>query len=124
MALSRGMVLGTLFTALPLMLCLTKPWTITSFHPTHAALLSLILLGIFAGALVYLLYVRLINRAGPAFASFCNYFVAPVGAFIGIAFMGEKLTIALTCSLIMILFSVLFLSENHAQQAEAENHLQ
>jgi drug/metabolite transporter (DMT)-like permease len=66
----------------------------------------LILLGIFCEGLVYVVYVRLINRAGLSFASTCNYLTPLFGSFIGIVFAGEKMTLALIEALLLILFSL------------------
>lgn len=103
---AQGILTGAAMSTIPLMLFLTKPWTITSFHPSSSSVIALVALGVFCGGLVYTLFVMLINRAGPSFASTCNYLVPPIGAFIGIAFSGEKLTSALFCSLTLILFSL------------------
>lgn len=103
---AQGILLGAALTALPLMIMVTQPWNRLLFHPATAAVVALTALGIFCGGLVYILYVRLINRAGPSFASMCNYLVPPIGAFIGIAFSGEKMTTNLIGALILILFSL------------------
>ena len=113
---SQGILIGAAVTALPLMLWLTKPWLMTSFHPLLSSSLMLLLLGIFCGGLVYILYVKLINRAGPSFASTCNYLVPPIGAFLGITFSGEKMTSPLIYALVLILFS-LWLSSAKKQEA-------
>ncbi|MFZ4116098.1 MAG: DMT family transporter [Chthoniobacterales bacterium] len=105
---AQGILLGASLTALPLMIVVTKPWTLTSFHPVSSASLALALLGIFCGGIVYILYVRLINRAGPSFASTCNYLVPPIGAFIGIVFSGEKMTSNVIAALVLILVALWF----------------
>lgn len=103
---AQGILTGAAITALPLMLWLTKPWLMTSFHPLLSSSLTLVLLGIFCGGLVYILYVKLINRAGPSFASTCNYLVPPIGAFLGIAFSGEKMTSNMMSALALILVAL------------------
>ena len=103
---AQGILTGAAITTIPLMLWITKPWTIIAFHPALSAVIALIALGIFCGGLVYTLFVLLINRAGPSFASTCNYLVPPIGAFLGIIFSGEKLTSPLLYSLVLILFSL------------------
>lgn len=103
---AQGILLGAAITAVPLMLVFTKPWKMIPFHPLPSALLSLIALGVFCEGIVYILYVRLINRAGLSFASTCNYLTPLIGSFIGIVFAGEKMTLALVEALILILFSL------------------
>ena len=103
---AQGILAGAAITALPLMLWLTKPWSMTSFQPLSSSLCALILLGIFCGGLVYILYVKLINRAGLSFASTCNYLGPPIGAFLGIAFSGEKMTSNIISALALILVAL------------------
>jgi drug/metabolite transporter (DMT)-like permease len=103
---AQGILLGAVTTAVPLMLFITKPWRMTSFHPLPSAWLALILIGIFCEGLVYIFYIRLINRAGLSFASTCNYLTPLIGSFIGIFFAGEKMTLALIEALLLILFSL------------------
>lgn len=106
MSSTQGILLGALVTIIPAALFITKPWTLTSFHYQFSSIISIIALGIFCSGLAYTLFVILINRAGPCFASMTNYLVPPTGAFIGVAFSGEELTIALIASLAIILFSL------------------
>ncbi|KAB2644219.1 MAG: DMT family transporter [Verrucomicrobia bacterium] len=103
---AQGILIGAVLSAVPIMLLITKPWSITSFHPLPSAWLALIMIGVFCEGLVYILYIRLINRAGLSFASTCNYLTPLFGSFIGIAFAGEKMTLALMEALLLILFSL------------------
>ncbi len=103
---AQGILTGAAITTIPLMLILTYPWHITSFQVTTSSLIALIALGIFCSGFAYTLFVMLIKRAGPSFASTCNYLVPPIGAFLGIAFSGEKITNHLLLSLGLILFSL------------------
>lgn len=101
---AQGILLGASTTALPLMLWMTLPWKMSS--PLFSSLFSIILLGIFCGGFVYILYVKLIHRAGPSFASTCNYLVPPIGAFLGIVFCGEKMTSNILLALVLILVAL------------------
>ncbi|MBX9741937.1 MAG: DMT family transporter [Chthoniobacterales bacterium] len=103
---ARGILVGATITAVPLLLLLAKPWRMTSFSFSPAALWALILLGIFGGGIVYTFYVKLINRAGPSFASTANYLALPIGAFIGIAFAQEPLTLNVIASSLLILIAL------------------
>lgn len=107
---AQGILTGATITALPCVLWLTPSWKLTTFHFTLFPFTSLILLGIFGGGIVYTLYVRLIERAGPSFASSANYLALPIGAFIGIFLGGEKLTPNVIASLLLIL-TALWLSK-------------
>lgn len=103
---AQGILTGAAITTIPFALWMAPPWHSTFFHPTTSAFVALITLGIFCGGVVYTLFVILINRAGPSFASMTNYLVPPIGAFIGIIFNGEKATFTLVASLAVILFSL------------------
>lgn len=103
---AQGILTGAAITTIPLMLMLTYPWRMTSSHVSASSLIALIALGIFCSGFAYTLFVMLIKRAGSSFASTCNYLVPPIGAFLGIAFSGEKITNHLLLSLGLILFSL------------------
>lgn len=107
---AQGMLLGASTTGLPLMLWMTAPWKMTL--PLFSSLFSIILLGIFCGGFVYILYVKLIQRSGPSFASTCNYLVPPIGAFLGIVFCGEKMTSNILFALAFILLALWLSSGN------------
>lgn len=108
---AQGILFGALVTTVPCMVWATKPWTWNSFHPAFSAIAALIVLGIFCGGIVYTLFVLLINRAGPSFASMTNYLVPPIGAFLGIFFCGETLSYSLIGSLGLILMALWVSSE-------------
>ncbi len=106
---AQGILVGATITALPFLFFFSKTYFI---HPiSHIACLSLILLGIFAGGIVYTLYVRLINRAGPSFASSANYLALPIGAFIGIVIAKEPFTSNVIASFALILSALWLLRE-------------
>lgn len=98
---AQGILLGATMSALPLLFFFSKSWIVHT--PTYASLSALILLGIFAGGVVYTFYVKLIGRAGPSFASSANYLALPIGAFIGIVFAKEPLTFNIIASFGLIL---------------------
>lgn len=107
---AQGILVGATMTALPFLFCLKGIPSFSSFHATPASFTALMLLGIFGGGVVYTLYIRLINRAGPSFASSANYLALPIGAFVGITFAQEKLTINVMASLLLILVALWFSS--------------
>lgn len=115
---AQGILIGAAITTFPWACWSGKPWEISSFHPNFSAIMALIALGIFCGGVVYTLFVLLISRAGPGFASTCNYLVPPIGAFLGIAFCGEKLTSPLLYSLGLILFSLWLSSGKQRKKKE------
>ncbi|MBX9578509.1 MAG: DMT family transporter [Chthoniobacterales bacterium] len=106
---AQGILFGATITAIPFLFFFSKTWFI---HPiSHASCLSLLLVGIFAGGVVYTLYVRLINRAGPSFASTGNYLALPIGTFMGIVIAQEPFTSNVIASFALILSALWLLKE-------------
>lgn len=98
---AQGILIGATITALPFLFFFSKNWVIHPIIPVSCW--SLILLGIFAGGVVYTFYVKLINRAGPSFASSANYLALPIGAFLGIMIAKEPFTPNVMVSFVLIL---------------------
>lgn len=118
---AQGILIGAAITTLPWACWSSRASLFSSFHPTLSATVALITLGIFCGGIVYTLFVLLINRAGPGFASTCNYLVPPIGAFLGIIFCGEKLSYPLLYSLGLILVSLWLSSGKKSVSHEFES---
>ncbi len=97
--------------ALPLML-------IWLFFNSHSIVLaettwySVITLGIFSSGIVYLLYLKLIRRAGASFTSLSNYLVPLVGTFLGVYFFSEPFTINIMISLLLIIAALFMLKKS------------
>ena len=106
---AQGILVGATITALPFLFFFSKTWV---FHPvSQLSCFSLILVGIFAGGIVYTLYVQLINRAGPSFASTGNYLALPIGTFMGIVIAKEPFTSNVVASFALILSALWLLRE-------------
>lgn len=108
---AQGILLGAALTTLPWACWISQPWKMTFSYPSFSAVMAIVALGIFCGGIVYTLFVLLINRAGPGFASTCNYLVPPIGAFLGIVFSNEKMTSSLLYALFLILCSLALSNE-------------
>lgn len=74
--------------------------------PTLDSVGSLLLLGMFAAGLVYVLYVRLITSAGASFAGFTNYLVPLVGVLVGTVFLKEPVHTTTAVALVIILVAM------------------
>ncbi len=84
---AAGMLTTSTFMVAPLALLIEHPWTAT---PGVAALLSVLGLAILCTALAYLLYFRILARAGATNLLLVT-FLLPVSALIlGVAFLGER----------------------------------
>jgi drug/metabolite transporter (DMT)-like permease len=62
-----------------------------ALRPTWPAVLAVLALGMLCAGVVYVLFVALIDRAGPTFASFSNFLVPLCGVLLGVLFLGEQL---------------------------------
>ncbi len=78
-------------------------------HPTFSfsvlpsrALISLITLGVINTAVAYVVYFRLIHKAGATFAGMNNYLVPAVGIVAGSAVLGEPLQARVLLGLVLI----------------------
>ena len=100
----RNIMLMASVPMVSLSLILDQPWNLPF---TPSILLSLFALGAFGAGIVYLMYMVLILRAGPTFASLSNYLVPPVGVAIGLFFMNEDLQIHQAIALIIILIALI-----------------
>ena len=74
--------------------------------PSQQTLSAIAILGIFCTGLVYFLYMALIQKAGPTFASFSNYLVPLFGVLLGSLFLGEQIQSTTGVALALILGSV------------------
>ena len=68
---------------------------------------SLLVLGIFASGIVYLLYLTLIRVAGASFTALSNFLVPIVGTFLGVYFFHEPLTLNILFALVLIVGGLL-----------------
>ncbi len=87
---TTGQLTGSAIVMLPVVLISDQPWT-KSFPPVEAwgAILALALLG---SAYAYILYFRLIDRAGATNALLVTLLTAPAGILLGTLFFDEVLT--------------------------------
>ena len=87
------------------------PFTVI-FWPTHSASLtawaSVAALGVFCTGIAYILYFRLIERAGPARALAVTFGIPVFANFYGVLLLGEVITPwMLVCALIIVLGTML-----------------
>ena len=74
---------------LPLALLVDQPWT--HALPSLKALAAITALAVVCSAFAYILYFRLIDRAGATNALLVTLLVPPVAILLGVAFLGETL---------------------------------
>jgi len=98
LATAAGSQLGaTLFLALPAL------WFWPAQMPSLRAWLALLALGVACTGLAYILFFRLIERAGPARALTVTFLVPVFAVFYGAVFLGEHITVwMLGCAVVIV----------------------
>ena len=72
-------------------------------QPGLQAWLSVVVLGVVCTGLAYVLYFRIIERAGPAKALAVTFVVPMFAVFYGVAFLGEHVSLwMLTCAVVIV----------------------
>ncbi|MFG0834245.1 DMT family transporter [Aeromonas bivalvium] len=89
--------------------------------PGQRAIGAVVMLGIFCTGLVYFLYMALIQKAGPTFASFSNYLVPLFGVVLGALFLGEQIHSTTGVALALILGSVAMNQWAQQRRSRQEN---
>jgi drug/metabolite transporter (DMT)-like permease len=72
----------------PASLVIDRPWTLM---PSGASAVALLALSVFSTALAFVIYFRLIETLGSVGTTAQAYLRVPVGVFIGVLFLGERL---------------------------------
>lgn len=95
------MIMASLF-LLPLVVVIEKPWTAVA--PSMPSLLATIALGVFGTALAFVVYYRLLERAGASYVSMVAYLIPIFGVALGVLLLDEPLTrqMVIGCSLILL----------------------
>jgi drug/metabolite transporter (DMT)-like permease len=86
-AVTTGQLTASALVALPLALIVDQPWT--QSLPSLQAIGAIIALGVVSSAFGYVLYFRLIDRAGATNALLVTLLVPPVAILLGALFLGE-----------------------------------
>jgi drug/metabolite transporter (DMT)-like permease len=63
--------------------------------PSTQAWLSIVILGVACTGIAYILYFRLVNRAGPAKALTVTFLIPVFALIYGVAFLGETVTLSM-----------------------------
>lgn len=94
------LIMASLFLA-PVMLVVDKPWLVS---PSALSLVSMLALAILGTALAFILYYRLIERAGASYVSMVAYVIPIFGVILGVLLLDETLTrhMVVGCGLILL----------------------
>jgi drug/metabolite transporter (DMT)-like permease len=86
---AAGQLVASSALMLPIALIVDRPWTLAA--PSAAAILSIIAMALVSTALAYLLYFRLIARAGGVNASLVTLLIPASAILLGALILGERL---------------------------------
>jgi drug/metabolite transporter (DMT)-like permease len=78
-----------------LALALPALWAMPEAMPSSQAWLSLIILGVVCTGIAYILYFRLVNRAGPAKALTVTFLIPVFALIYGAVFLYETITLSM-----------------------------
>ncbi len=87
-----GQVTASASMMIPLALWLDHPWLLE--QPTHAAIVSLLVLGICCTGFAYILFFQVLARAGATAASLVTFMIPPSAIAMGVLVLGESLDTA------------------------------
>jgi drug/metabolite transporter (DMT)-like permease len=102
-SVAAGMLIAAAICGVPLSLVFDRPWTLAPSWPSIAALVALGVLGTGVG---YILFFRIIARAGAGFASLNNYLVPLFGVLWGAVVLNERLEPRALVALLLILAGI------------------
>jgi drug/metabolite transporter (DMT)-like permease len=102
-SVAAGMLIAAAICGVPLSLVFDRPWTLAPSWPSIAALVALGVLGTGVG---YILFFRIIARAGAGFASLNNYLVPLFGVLWGAVVLNERLEPRALVALLLILVGI------------------
>lgn len=102
-SVAAGMLIAAAICGVPLSLVFDRPWTLAPSWPSIAALAALGVLGTGVG---YILFFRIIARAGAGFASLNNYLVPLFGVLWGAVVLNERLEPRALVALLLILVGI------------------
>jgi drug/metabolite transporter (DMT)-like permease len=89
MVIATGQTITATLMLLPIVLIVDQPWTLPL--PRLDATLAAMTLAILSTALAYVLYFRLIDRAGASNAQLVAFIMPVLAVILGVAFLNETL---------------------------------
>lgn len=107
---SAGILLIGAVMSVALALWIDRPWTLT---PDFLPLFAVLFLGVFTTAVATVVYMELIQTAGPSFFALTNYLVPILAVFLGVLFLNEPLEWRAIAALGLVLIGI-FLSQSQA----------
>ena len=87
-----------------LALALPALWALPEDMPSSQAWLSIIMLGVACTGIAYILYFRLVNRAGPAKALTVTFLIPVFALIYAVAFLNETVTLSMVLLGMVVVF--------------------
>ena len=103
--ISGGQLIGSSLILLPLALIIDKPWNFP--WPSPQPVLAILGLAVFSTALAYILYFRVLKRAGAGNVLLVTMIIPFVAIFLGAAVLGETLHIREIGALLILVAGLL-----------------
>lgn len=103
LTLAAGTMTACAAVMVPAALLWEHPWT---FAPAARSVAAVAVLGVLPTALAAIIYFRLLVSAGPTFASMINFLIPAFGTVVGVAWLGESLTMHEAAALALILSAI------------------
>ncbi|HRQ37386.1 MAG TPA: DMT family transporter [Chloroflexota bacterium] len=101
------MIMASLY-LLPLALLLERPWTLPM--PAVPSILSMLALAVLGTALAFIVYYRLLERAGASYLSMVAYMIPVFGIFFSVILLDEQVTGGMILGGALILFGVMIVN--------------
>jgi drug/metabolite transporter (DMT)-like permease len=89
---ATGQMIGSTLMLAPLVLLVDRPWLLPL--PSASAMLAILALGVFSTALAYILFFRVLVRAGPTNLALVTFLIPVSAILLGTLFLGERFTLA------------------------------
>ena len=89
---ATGQMIGSTLMLAPFVLLIDQPWLLPV--PGTPAIMSIVALGIFSTALAYILFFRVLVRAGPTNLALVTFLIPVSAILLGTLFLGERLTLS------------------------------
>ncbi len=112
MVASAAIIFIAALISLPVALVVDQPWNLS---PSQASVHAVIWIGIGPTALATIVYLKLIDSAGPTFMSLTNYCIPVVALLLGVMFLGEEPGANAYTGLLMILAGIAISQVRRAQ---------
>jgi drug/metabolite transporter (DMT)-like permease len=90
LVVAAGQLTGSAILILPAALLIDRPWTLPL--PSSGTLAALIGLALLSTALAYVIFFRILARAGATNLLLVTFLIPVSASLLGIAFLGERLT--------------------------------